>query len=85
MITFELVQNKISYYLCIIKSSQPQDVEENPRFAENAISKKAEKKEQLTKAQKRRILNRQEKGEYPRGWNWVDIIHHLSSTSQKNS
>ncbi|ESO02421.1 hypothetical protein HELRODRAFT_66077, partial [Helobdella robusta] len=44
-----------------------------------------EKKEKLTKAQKRRLLNRQDKGELPRGWNWVDIISHLSSTSSKDS
>jgi len=40
-----------------------------------------EKKEQLTKAQKRRITDRTNaKGERERGWNWVDIIKHLSQT-----
>ncbi|KAM6909483.1 RWD domain-containing protein 4 [Xenentodon cancila] len=38
-------------------------------------AKKKEKKEQLTKAQKRRIINRTDhRGELPRGWNWVDVI-----------
>ncbi|XP_033839399.2 RWD domain-containing protein 4 [Periophthalmus magnuspinnatus] len=38
-------------------------------------AKKKEKKEQLTKAQKRRMVSRTDnKGELPRGWNWVDVI-----------
>ncbi|XP_062372911.1 RWD domain-containing protein 4 [Sardina pilchardus] len=37
--------------------------------------KKKEKKEQLTKAQKRKMISRTDnKGELPRGWNWVDVI-----------
>ncbi|XP_028285051.1 RWD domain-containing protein 4 [Parambassis ranga] len=48
-------------------------------------AKKKEKKEQLTKAQKRRIINRTDnKGELPRGWNWVDVIKHLSKTGGKD-
>ncbi|XP_068164951.1 RWD domain-containing protein 4 [Antennarius striatus] len=47
-------------------------------------SKKKEKKEQLTKAQKRRIISRTDnKGELPRGWNWVDVIK-LSKTGGKD-
>ncbi|XP_028168004.1 RWD domain-containing protein 4 isoform X1 [Ostrinia furnacalis] len=44
-------------------------------------SKKTEKKEQLTKAQKRRAWDKAEigrGGEKPRGWDWVDIVKHLS-------
>ncbi|KAM3937252.1 RWD domain-containing protein 4 [Leptodactylus fuscus] len=38
-------------------------------------SKKKEKKEQLTKAQKRKLADKTDhKGELPRGWNWVDVI-----------
>ncbi|KAI5625801.1 RWD domain-containing protein 4 isoform 2, partial [Silurus asotus] len=38
-------------------------------------NKKKEKKEQLTKAQKRKMIGRTDnKGELPRGWNWVDVI-----------
>lgn len=45
---------------------------------------KKEKKEQLTKAQKRRQWNRLDsKGEKPRGWNWVDLVKHLSQTGSK--
>ncbi|XP_063378390.1 RWD domain-containing protein 4 [Cydia fagiglandana] len=44
-------------------------------------SRQVEKKEQLTKAQKRRAWDRAEMGragERPRGWDWVDIVKHLS-------
>ncbi|XP_044040763.1 RWD domain-containing protein 4 isoform X2 [Siniperca chuatsi] len=51
----------------------------------NSTAKKKEKKEQLTKAQKRRIISRTDnKGELPRGWNWVDVIKHLSKTGGKD-
>lgn len=39
------------------------------------------KKEQLTKTQKRRMWERTDnKGQLQRGWNWVDIIRHLSQS-----
>ncbi|XP_015603274.1 RWD domain-containing protein 4 isoform X3 [Cephus cinctus] len=42
------------------------------------------KKEQLSKAQKRRQWSRADgKGEKPRGWDWVDIVKHLSQTGSK--
>ncbi|XP_059011887.1 RWD domain-containing protein 4 [Mustela nigripes] len=38
-------------------------------------SKKKEKKEQLSKAQKRKLADKTDhKGELPRGWNWVDVV-----------
>ncbi|KAL5279479.1 RWDD4 family protein [Megaselia abdita] len=44
-------------------------------------STKAPKKEQLTKSQKRRRWNvTDHKGEKPRGWDWVDLVRHLSQT-----
>lgn len=47
-------------------------------------SKKEPKKEQLTKAQKRRQWERADhKGDRPRGWDWVDIVKHLSQTGYK--
>jgi len=46
-------------------------------------TKSKEKKEQLTKAQKRKIINRQDvNGEMPRGWNWVDVVKHLCQTGK---
>lgn len=56
---------------------------EKPEPNENDQPAKVEKqkKEQLTKAQKRRITERTNyKGERERGWNWVDVIRHLSQT-----
>uniref|UniRef100_A0A1A8VBZ3 RWD domain containing 4 n=1 Tax=Nothobranchius furzeri TaxID=105023 RepID=A0A1A8VBZ3_NOTFU len=53
--------------------------------APSSTAKRKEKKEQLTKAQKRRMVNRTDhKGELPRGWNWVDVIKHLSQTGGKD-
>ncbi|XP_040189910.1 RWD domain-containing protein 4 [Rana temporaria] len=46
-----------------------------------AASKKKDKKEQLTKAQKRKLADKTDhKGELPRGWNWVDVVKHLAKT-----
>lgn len=45
---------------------------------------KKPKKEHLSKAQKRRQWNKADgKGERPRGWNWVDIVKHLSQTGPR--
>ncbi|KAG1952152.1 RWD domain-containing protein [Pimephales promelas] len=42
--------------------------------------KKKEKKEQLTKSQKRKLIGKTDnKGELPRGWNWIDVIKHVSN------
>jgi hypothetical protein len=43
------------------------------------------KKEQLTKSQKRRMWERTDnKGNRARGWDWVDIIRHLSQTGHND-
>ncbi|XP_033112171.1 RWD domain-containing protein 4-like [Anneissia japonica] len=45
-----------------------------------------EKKEHLTKAQKRKMADKTDfKGERPRGWDWVDIVKHLSRTGRTNA
>ncbi|XP_064537542.1 RWD domain-containing protein 4 [Drosophila montana] len=45
---------------------------------------KEPKKEQLTKSQKRRQWERTDhKGDRVRGWDWVDIVKHLSQTGSK--
>ncbi|XP_058124007.1 RWD domain-containing protein 4 [Anopheles ziemanni] len=47
-------------------------------------NKKDAKREQLTKAQKRKQWDRVDsKGNRQRGWNWVDIVKHLSQTGGK--
>lgn len=48
-------------------------------------SSAAPKKEQLTKAQKRRQWERTDhQGNRERGWNWIDIIKHLSQSGNKD-
>lgn len=51
---------------------------------QDASSKKKEKKDQLSKNQKRRMYDKfGTKGmvdDKPRGWDWVDIVKHLSQT-----
>lgn len=52
--------------------------ENKPQQQEKKVK---EKKVQLTKAQKRRITERTDfKGERARGWDWVDVVKHLSKT-----
>lgn len=42
---------------------------------------KKEKKEVMSKRAKRRMADRTNaQGELPRGWNWVDVVKHLSKT-----
>ena len=43
------------------------------------------KKEQLTKAQKRNAWKRGglDTGDRERGWDWIDVIRHLSQTGSK--
>ena len=46
--------------------------------------KPKEKKEQLSKSQKRRQWDRADgKGQRARGWDWVDVVKHLSQTGGK--
>ena len=54
----------------------------NEKDEEEASStKKKEKKEVLSKQAKRRLADRTNtKGELERGWNWVDVVKHLSKT-----
>lgn len=56
-----------------------------PKEDSNTQSKKKDKREILTKAQKRRQADRTNfKGERERGWNWVDVVKHLSKTGSKD-
>ncbi|XP_012175968.1 RWD domain-containing protein 4 [Bombus terrestris] len=64
-----------------LQTNQLKITDENQQLEE--ITKKP-KKEHLTKAQKRRQWNKADgKGERPRGWDWVDIVKHLSQTGPK--
>ena len=44
------------------------------------------KKEQLTKAQKRKMWNKGglDTEDRERGWNWIDLVKHLSQTADKD-
>lgn len=52
--------------------------------AKESEGKMKEKKEQLTKSQKRRQWDRTDaKGQKARGWDWVDVVKHLCQTGHK--
>jgi len=90
---FEFVKEKMEDLLV----GQPQSVVSNvtdsvDRMAISgtqeleSISKKPVKKEHLSKAQKRKQWDRVDgKGDKPRGWDWVDVVKHLSQTGSKQS
>ncbi|CAH0748565.1 unnamed protein product [Diatraea saccharalis] len=81
---FECLKEKVSELL----AEQTEEVVISSRVEKITIedqgeveSTKKEKKEHLTKAQKRRAWDKAEVGrggEKPRGWDWVDIVKHLS-------
>ena len=52
----------------------------------DSASFKPEKKEQLTKAQKRRMWDKGgiDSEDRPRGWNWIDVVKHLSQSGCKD-
>lgn len=66
---------------------QSVDLESNVasiKISDSGDKKQPAKKEQLTKAQKRRQWERTDhKGDRPRGYDWVDIVKHLSQTGYK--
>lgn len=72
----------------LMQDQQEQESKEEqiPYQEVNSQQKKKEKKEILTKTQKRRLAERTNyKGERERGWNWVDVVKHLSKTGVKDS
>ncbi|KAL4707376.1 hypothetical protein ACJJTC_008561 [Scirpophaga incertulas] len=79
---FECLKEKITEILAeqteeIIVSSRVEKI----IIEDQVESTKKEKKEHLTKAQKRRAWDKAEVGrggEKPRGWDWVDVVKHLS-------
>ncbi|XP_033329888.1 RWD domain-containing protein 4 [Megalopta genalis] len=90
--TYTLFQSVQEHYLELI-SAQPESVDLNTQASKLKITEekqqaeettKKPKKEHLSKAQKRRQWNKADgKGERPRGWDWVDIVKHLSQTGPK--
>uniref|UniRef100_UPI00398F378D RWD domain-containing protein 4 n=1 Tax=Pristiophorus japonicus TaxID=55135 RepID=UPI00398F378D len=48
---------------------------ENTVMSNTSVAKKKEKKEQLSKSQKKKLADKTDnRGELPRGWNWVDVV-----------
>jgi len=66
----------------VISTSKSSDNDEKEKSAERDMDKN------MTKAQKRRMWDRMEAGakagDRPRGWDWMDIIKHLSQTGSKD-
>ena len=76
-------------------SDQPDEIEKiSENLEETTIKDNQERsgkepsprKENLTKAQKRRMWNKGglETDDRPRGWNWVDVIRHLSQSGPQS-
>ncbi|KAJ9584687.1 hypothetical protein L9F63_020969 [Diploptera punctata] len=90
---FEYVKEKLEELLTAQPESYVNDTTdsiENLSISETQesmlSSKRSVKKEQLSKAQKRKQWDRVDgKGDKPRGWNWVDVVKHLSQTGSKQS
>lgn len=92
--TYTLFQSVQEHYTELVLAQPDSVVDLNSRTNQLKITDehqqqleettKKPKKEHLTKAQKRRQWNKADgKGEKPRGWNWVDIVKHLSQTGPK--
>ncbi|KAF8767710.1 RWD domain-containing protein 4 [Argiope bruennichi] len=67
-------------------SSESTLAAEDKTVMEEAVSTKKEKKPQLTKQQKRKLAEKLDaRGERPRGWDWVDVVKHLSQIGSKQT
>ena len=85
---FEQVKENIEDLL----ADQPDQIEAvkeiSEKLEEVEVFKKdkSPKKEQLTKAQKRAMWKKGglDTEDRPRGWNWIDVIRHLSQTGSQN-
>ncbi|KAA0200967.1 RWD domain-containing protein 4, partial [Fasciolopsis buskii] len=84
-LTFSLIdqlkENSEEYFRLIdldhSESKHSENVEASAKLDEVNM-KKAARRSLLTKAQKRRQLNRlDQNGVLPRGWNWVSVVKHL--------
>ncbi|XP_015908913.2 RWD domain-containing protein 4 isoform X1 [Parasteatoda tepidariorum] len=69
----------------VLPESTPFIEEKNVIVNEETVSSsKKEKKPKLSKQQKRKLAEKLDaKGERPRGWDWVDIVKHLSQIGPK--
>lgn len=81
---FECLKDKVDDILADVTEAAVADIA-TKNFDNLDLNKedsaKLAKKEVLTKAQKRRLWDKSDHtGTKPRGWDWVDIVKHLSQT-----
>lgn len=91
--TYTLFQSVQEHYGELVTAQPDSVIDLNSQTSQLKITDKSQqseetskkpKKEHLTKAQKRRQWNKADvKGERPRGWDWVDIVKHLSQIDPK--
>lgn len=92
--TYTLFQSVQEHYADLVSAQPDSIIDVNSYTSKLKIADESQqveettkkpKKEHLSKAQKRRQWNKADgKGERPRGWNWVDIVKHLSQTGPKS-
>ncbi|XP_062607499.1 RWD domain-containing protein 4-like [Saccostrea cucullata] len=83
---FEWVKENYDDLVAEQPETQPTNQVSENKISVVEVAKKKEKKEQLTKNQKRKMFDRLDaSGERPRGWDWVDVIRHLSQTGSQNN
>lgn len=80
---FECLKDKVEELLANVTENEAVVAEVcDDRDDNMEPSSKLPKKEQLTKSQKRRLWNNADHtGTKQRGWDWIDIIKHLSQTA----
>ncbi|XP_062595247.1 RWD domain-containing protein 4-like [Saccostrea cucullata] len=83
---FEWVKENYDDLVAEQPETQPINQVSENKISVVEVAKKKEKKEQLTKNQKRKMFDRLDaSGERPRGWDWVDVIRHLSQTGSQSN
>ncbi|KAM0728718.1 RWD domain-containing protein 4 [Formica fusca] len=92
--TYTLFQSVQEYYTDLVSMQPNSTIDINSHTSKLKITDenqqveetvKKPKKEHLSKAQKRKQWNKADgKGERPRGWNWMDIVKHLSQTGPRS-
>ncbi|KAK2548544.1 RWD domain-containing protein 4 [Acropora cervicornis] len=86
-VTYSIFDWTMEHQEELMAEQQEQEIkeEQTPSKEDCNSAKKKEKKENLTKSQKRRLADKtNHKGERERGWNWVDVVKHLSKSGQKD-